>query len=149
MLLVFTLGDERFALSAMTVQRVVRAVTVAALPGAPSIVEGVVNVAGTLVPVLDLRTRFNLPAAPLTPDQHLIIATAGPRTVALRVDRAAEVREVAPDDIDTGPRFGAESDYVAGVARLTDGVLVISDLARFLAKGESARLDVALPESPA
>jgi purine-binding chemotaxis protein CheW len=68
-------------------------VAVAPLPRAPPIVEGVINVRGTLVPVLDIRLRFGMSPHPPTLDQHLIIATSGAHVVALRVDRALELVE--------------------------------------------------------
>lgn len=147
-LLVFTLDRERFALRAEDVVRLVRAVAVAALPQAPPIVEGVINVAGTIVPVLDVRRRFRLPSTPLHPDQHFIIARAGPRTVALRVDRATDVIPVESGSIETAARSTPGTSYVAGIAKLADGLLVIHDLEAFLALDEAKRLDAAVAGVP-
>lgn len=143
MLLVFTLNQERFALAAHAVHRIVRAAAIAALPSGPDIVEGVINVAGTVVPVLDVRGRFSLPPAPLDPDQHFILARAGSRLVALRVDRAVDVVSVDDGAIEA-PRIVPGVGHVAGIARLDDGLLVIHDLDGFLGLDEARQLTEAM-----
>jgi purine-binding chemotaxis protein CheW len=139
-LVVFELDADRFALLGSQVRSALRAVAIAALPGAPSIVEGVVSVHGEIVPVLDVRRRFGFPAKPLRPDQHFLVAQAGARVIALRVDRVASVVSVGSDAIDpTAVVPGLE--YLAGIARLPDGLLVIHDLERFLSLDEARQLD--------
>ncbi|MBI2616129.1 MAG: purine-binding chemotaxis protein CheW [Gemmatimonadetes bacterium] len=140
----FSLSPERFAIPAGTVQEIVRAVAIAALPSAPSVVEGVINFRGRIVPVADPRRRFGMPEVPLHPDQHFIVASAGPRLVALRVDRATELVTISREAIERAADVVPAAPYVAGVARLPDGLLVIHDLERFLSLDETARLDLAL-----
>ena len=142
-LLAFALGEHRFALMASEVVEVVRVVAAEPLPGAPAIVEGVINVRGNLVPVLDIRGRFAIPPADLDPGQHLIISRAGRRRVALRVDRALELVRVDEGAIQPCEEVVPGVRYVGGVAKLPDGVLVIHDLERFLSLEEEARLDAA------
>lgn len=132
------------ALVASAVTEVVRAVAVTELPKAPAIVEGVINVRGRIVPVLDIRQRFGLAPRPLDPEQHFIIAETGPRRVALRVDRALDVLSVETGAIDSAALVAPGAEYVAGIARLRDGLLVIHDLERFLALDEASALDTAL-----
>jgi len=143
-LLVFALDAHRFALPAEAVIAVVRVVASAPLPGAPEIVEGVINVRGTIVPVLDVRVRFGFPGTEVDPDQHLVVARAGPRVVALRVDRALTLLTIPDDAIEPVECVAPGARLVAGVARLPDGVLVIHDLERFLSLDEGKRLDAAL-----
>jgi purine-binding chemotaxis protein CheW len=143
-LLVFALGEHRFGLPAEAVIEVVRVVAWSPLPGAPEIIEGVANVRGTLVPVLDVRVRFGFPGTEVDPDQHLIVARAGPRVVALRVDRALALTTIPDDAFEPVERVAPGARLVAGVARLPDGVLVIHDLERFLSLDEGERLDAAL-----
>ncbi len=147
-LLIFALGAERFALPAGDVREVVRAVAISRLPKAPPILEGVVNVRGAVVPVLDIRQRFGLPSRPVDPDQHLILAHAGPRLVALRVDRATELVSVDRAAIESPSRSTPGAEYVAGIAKLPDGLLVIHELERFLSLDEAERLDAALAVAP-
>src|SRR5437870_13646015 len=87
-ILVFEVGGQRYGLPAAEVREILRAVAIVPLPRAPAIIEGIINIRGTVVPVLDLRTRFRLPAKPVEPADHLVVAWAGERLVAVRVDRA-------------------------------------------------------------
>lgn len=143
-ILAFELSGGQLGLHAGQVQEVVRAAEVSRLPCAPDVVEGVVNYRGEIIPVLDIRRRFGLPAAPLDPSQHLIIARAGARTVALRVDRALDLLSLPRDAITRSPVDLPGVDHVAGVAPLPDGALVIQDLERFLDLEEARQLDAAL-----
>jgi purine-binding chemotaxis protein CheW len=147
--LVFALDSHRFALPAAVVVEVARVVASAPLPGAPEIVEGAINVRGTIVPVLDVRARFGLPAADVDPDQHLILARAGRRVVALRVDRALALVAIPDDAFEPVERVAPGTPLVAGVARLPDGVLVIHDIERFLSLDEAQRLDAVVVSGPA
>lgn len=150
-LLVFELANQRFGLPLRDVQEVVRAVLPAPLPGAPPLVEGLIDVRGALAPVLDVRRRFGLAPRALDADQHFVLVrtSAGdrpPRLVALRVDRAADlarVEEAGPDELE---RAGPGSPHVAGVARLPDGLILIHDVARFLSAAEAEALDEAMRE---
>ena len=119
-MLAFRLADRRFALRVSDVREIVRAVAIAPLPKAPAIVEGVVNYRGTIVPVLDVRARFGLAAEPLHPNQHFILAHAGPRLVALRVDQADALVEVERHLVEPAA-VAPGAEYVAGIARLPDG----------------------------
>ena len=125
-------------------REITRTVAVAPLPRAPPIVEGVINVRGTLVPVLDIRLRFGMSPHPPTLDQHLIIANSGARLVALRVDRALELVEVEESAIESAASLTPGAEYVTGIVRLSDGVLVIHDLERFLSLDEAREVDGAV-----
>ena len=148
-LLSFEVGNHRFALPAELVREVARAVAIAALPKAPPIVEGIINFRGTLVPVLDIRQRFGLPPAPLAPEQHLIIAHAGNRLIALRVDRALDLVVVDEDVIESAALVAPGIEYVAGIAKVADGLLVIHDLETFLSFEEAGQVDDAVVGSMA
>src|SRR5205814_6113109 len=109
-----------------------------------------INLRGQIVPVLDIRGRFGLPPKPLEPSDHLIVATVGGRLVAIRADRALDLMIVDPGAVSLDRQDDAGA-YVAGVARLPDGLAVIHDLQAFLDAKESAALEDALtsPGAPA
>lgn len=143
-ILVFEVEGTRYAVAAEVVQELVRAVAVTPLPEPPAVVEGVINVRGTVVPVFDLRRRFHLPPKPMEPSDQLVVARAGQRTVALHVDRVLDVVKIAPDALAGSDALGAGSRYVAGVAKLADGLVLIHDLSTFLSEAESEMLDASL-----
>jgi purine-binding chemotaxis protein CheW len=143
--LVFEVGGRRFGLPAAAVHEVVRAVALAPLPKAPPIVEGVLILRGTLVPVLDIRGRFRLPPRALTPSDHLIIARSGPRLVALRVDRAHELLPLSRADLQPAHDVVPGAEYVTWLAQAGTEVLLIHDLDTFLSHAEAEELAEALP----
>jgi purine-binding chemotaxis protein CheW len=143
-ILVFELGGQRYGLPTLDVTELVRAVTITRLPDAPAFIEGVVNVRGRILPVLDIRARFHLPAKPLDPSDHFIVASAGPRGVILRVDRATHLALVDEVSVQSARDLGPSATYVAGVAKLDGGLVLIHDLATFLSAAEAASLDEAL-----
>lgn len=145
--LIFEVGGQLYALPSSSVRQVVRAVTVVPLPRAPAIVEGVVNVRGTLVPVLDIRSRFRLPPKPLEHTDHLVLGWAGSRPVAVRVDRALELVRLDASQIEDARRAAPGVEYVAGVAKLDDGLVLIHDLQTFLWADEAVAIDEAIEEA--
>ncbi len=144
--LIFEIGGRRFGLPAAVVREVVRAVEIVPLPKAPAVVEGIIAVRGSVVPVLDVRSRFRLPPKPLEPADHLIVARAGGRVVALRVDRATALIGLDPADIEEARSVVAGAEYVAWVAKLPDELVLIHDLETFLSRAEATALAEALPE---
>jgi purine-binding chemotaxis protein CheW len=138
--LVFELGGLRYALPAFAVSELVRAVTVVPLPKSPPAVEGIINVRGRVVPVLDVRVRFKLESKAVSPSDHLILARAGDRLVAIRVDRALGLVHLEPADIEEATSALPGTEYVMGVAKLPDGLVLIHDLQTFLSAAETAAL---------
>jgi purine-binding chemotaxis protein CheW len=141
--LVFVLGTDRYALPCERVVEIIAAVAIQRLPKAPPIVEGAINVRGTIVPVLAIATRFGATQKPVHPDQHFILARTGNLIVALRVDRAEEVLSVGADTIRKASSIPG-TEYMEGIAPVDRGVIVIHDLDALLARDESALLTAAL-----
>jgi purine-binding chemotaxis protein CheW len=142
--LLFALDTPSYALPLSVVERVVRAVEVLPLPRAPQVVLGVVDVAGRIVPVVDIRALFRLPARELDIGDHFIIARTPLRVVALVVDRVIGIRELpaAPAGGAANPLPFAE--FLRGAAQLEGGIVLIYDLDRLLSLDEESRLDAAL-----
>lgn len=139
-LLELGIESQRYAVPIRDVVEVLRAVAITPLPAAPAIVEGVIDVRGEILPVLDLRARFGLPPRPLDPSQHFVIARAGQRRVVIRVDEAAGVSRVDDSDVEPIARVVAGTRHVAGVAKTADGMVLIHDLAAFLTQAENEAL---------
>jgi len=142
--LLFTLEEQRYALPLEDVRELLRAVRLTPLPRAPAVVEGLLDLRGELLPVLDVRRRFRLPARRLSSSDHLIVAQAGHRRVVLRVDRAESLLALEPDKLDTSPRELPGVGYVAGALKLPDGLVLLHDLRTFLSEAEALELEEAL-----
>jgi purine-binding chemotaxis protein CheW len=160
-LLVFQLQAQRYALQLDAVQRVLPMMAVEPLPGAPDVVAGVVDVAGSVVPVLDARRRFGLPHRAARLSDVLILIRAGAldhagtavpqptstRTFALAADGVIGLMELKASDVTPAGSITPEVMHVAGVAKLDDGLVLIHDVETFLAAAERVRLDGALASS--
>ena len=143
-LLTFELDSQRFGLPMADVQEVVRVAAFARLPKAPQVIEGVLNFRGAAVPVLDIRARFGLPPRAVRTTDHLVVARAGKRIAAIRVDRVSDLIEAAAQDIEDVKSVTPHSDYVSGVLKLPSDIILIHDIATFLSAVEADDLDRAL-----
>jgi purine-binding chemotaxis protein CheW len=143
-LVVFTMDGQRYAVPLSVVDRVVRMVEITPVPQIPEIVLGVINAQGQIIPVVDIRKRFCLPArAPHLSDQ-LLIARTSKRAVALVVDAVSEVMTLSSQEVVLGETILAHLDYVTGVVKRPDGLILIHDLDRFLSLEEEQRLHNAI-----
>ncbi len=143
-LVVFALDEQRYALHLSAVERIVRVAEVTPLPKAPEIVLGVINVQGQIIPVADIRRRFRLPEREIDLSDQLIIAKTSKRTVALVVDEVTGVIESPEQKLIPAKEILPGTDYVEGVMKLEDGLILIHDLATFLSLEEENTLDLAL-----
>lgn len=146
-IVVFVLDEPRYALYLSSVERVVRAVEITTLPKAPEMVLGVINVQGSVMPVLDIRRRFRLPVREMKQDDRFIIARTTKRRVALVADSVAGVHELTEREMVNAQQALPFAEYLSGVAKLDDGLVLIHDLDTFLSLDEEKALDVALAGS--
>jgi purine-binding chemotaxis protein CheW len=143
-LVVFSLDEQRYALPLSNVERIVRVVEITSLPKAPEIVLGVINVRGQVIPVVNIRKRFRLPEREIALSDHLIIAQTSRRAVALLADRVGQVLEVLENDIISAKKILPAMDYVEGVVKLADGLILIHNLEKFLSLEEERALERAM-----
>jgi purine-binding chemotaxis protein CheW len=143
-LLVFELAGHRYALELRSVREVVPAVLITPLPDAPTVIEGIIDVRGDLVPVYDLRARFGLSPRMLDPSERIVLAWTGSRPVAFRCDRTEWLEHVASNVLEPAAAIRGAGAYITGAARLDDGLVLIHDLETFLDEAEAERLDAAL-----
>ena len=145
-LLVFLLDGQRYALHLSPVEKTILVVAITPLPKAPDVVLGVINLQGRIIPVVDIRKRFRLPQREIALYDHVIIAHTSTRTVALVVDRTADVIARAEQHIVAADEVVPGMEYVEGVAKLDDGIILIHDLDKFLALEEEEELNNALSQ---
>ena len=143
-LVVFRLDDQRYGLPLAVVERIVRAAELTPLPKAPAIVLGAVDVAGQVLPVLNVRQRFRLPDRDLSPAHQFLIAQTRQRPVVLVIDEAQGVIEAPEAEIVDAAEIAPCLEQISGVVKLTDGLVLIHDLDKFLSLDEGRALDQAL-----
>ena len=134
---------ERFAIPLEDVLEVLPALAAQPLPGAPDVIRGLLNVRGTPVPVLDLRTRLGRPPRQPTAADHVVLCRIEERTVGIWVDHVAAVAEIDTADVVAVAEVAA-ADHVRGVALLPDGLLLVTDVRSFLDADEGLGLDRAM-----
>jgi purine-binding chemotaxis protein CheW len=142
--LLFELSGARYALPMRDVLEVVRAVAVRALPAAPAIMLGIIDLRGEIVPVLDVRVRFGCPHKALELSDQFVIAHAGPRRVALHVDAALGIQRLTMLAVEDLGNLPSTLGHVAGVASTEEGLVLVHDLRAFLSQAEALALDAAL-----
>lgn len=143
-LVVFRLDDQQFALSLPTVERVVRIVEITFLPKAPDYIKGIINFHGKIIHVVNVRKLFTLPEREIKLSDLLIITETSMRTVALCVDSISEVIERYEEEIINSEKILLGIDYVEGIIKLDNGMVLIHDLDQFLTIEEIGLLKAAL-----
>ena len=143
-IVIFKINGDSYALPLEAVKRVIHAVYITPIPRAPEIVTGIINIEGTVIPVIDLRKCFRLPPVKLHPDHRFIIANSATRKVALIADSVGEVMECKPGDIENEKTVLPEMPFVKGIIAIEKGVILINDIDKFLSLEEEKMLDEAL-----
>ncbi|HUQ46390.1 MAG TPA: chemotaxis protein CheW [Gemmatimonadaceae bacterium] len=146
-ILTFQVGRHRYALNVADVHAVLRATSIVPLPRAPSVIQGVIDYRGEIIPVFDLRARFGAPRRPVQVDEHFVMVRARSRLVALRMDSAIDVAQIDERSVQPIGDVVPRTEYVAGLASLPDGIVLIVDAHDFLSESETALLDEAMTAS--
>ena len=145
-LVVFNLDDRRFAVLLSSVVRVERIVAITPLPKAPEIVLGVINMHGQVIPVFNIRERFRLSQRDIQLADQMIVASTSKRTVALLVDSVNGVIEISEEKIIASESILPGLEYIEGVVKTEDGMVLIHDLELFLSLQEEKALNEAMEE---
>lgn len=134
------IGNEEFAVDVLSVQEINRIVEVTRVPKTPQYVEGVINLRGRIIPVLDLRKLFGLTGAKQTTQTRIVVVSVQARLVGLVVDSVEEVLRVPKSAIEPPPSVGtmAGAEFTQGVGRIEDRLLILVDLNRLLLTREAA-----------
>jgi len=146
---VFRLDERRYALPLAVVERVVRAVEVTPLSGAPSIVLGAISVHGRVLPVLNVRRRFHMPDREIRSEDWFLLAHTARHTVVLTIDEAEGLVEQPDADVILSTQIAPGLEPFPGVVNLDDGLVLIHDLERFLSFDEARAPDEAVDGVPA
>ena len=124
------LGDECYGLDISAVYEIIRSQAPTAVPAAPGFVDGVINLRGRIIPVMDLASRFGMTRAAATKSSRIIVAGTSSMRVGLVVDAVTEVLMLSEDAVESTPDIvaGHDSAYIRGIAKLADQLVILLDL---------------------
>lgn len=138
----FRVGRENFGVPIEFVHEIVRSMEITTVPDSPDFIEGVINLRGKIIPVIDLRKRFG--EKEITPNKknRILVSEVAGKIVGLLVDTASEVIKINPDDVEPPPNVFGENEvnYVTGVAKLKAKLVILVDLERIMQRGDLKRL---------
>ena len=146
-LLIFLLSNKKFALNLSDVVRVIPSVEITHLPNAPQVVLGIIQLQKQIIPIVNIRLRFQLPPREISLSDHIIIAKTSRRTVGLLVDSVYEVTGFDKHRVVPAEKILPALRYIHGIIQLDDGLVIINDLDQFLSLDEEKELDIALNRS--
>lgn len=140
--IVFQLATEEYGVEVSQVLSIERMQKITRVPRTPAFVKGVINLRGVVTPIIDLRARFGLPEVEYTDDTRIVVVAVGEMEVGLVVDAANDVIDVPMSRVDPPPAVvgGVKAEYLRGVAKLEDRLLVLLNLDRVLSVQEVAQL---------
>jgi len=143
--LTYTLGPEEYAIDILKVQEIRGYEPPTTIANAPDFLKGVVNLRGIIVPIVDLRIKFNVGTADYTPFTVVIILNIGSRVVGIVVDSVSDVTMLRRDEIHPAPEFAATVDtqYITGLCSLDERMLIVIDIERLMLSQEMALVDAA------
>ena len=139
-----TVDDQTYAMPMAAVDRILRMVEVTPLPGAPDVVEGVINIQGEVVPVVSIRRRLGLAIRPVEISDSLVVAHARNRRLAVIVESVLGVVERSSDDVANTSGIARGTQYIEGLLKTGDGLVLIQDLDKFFSFEEEHSLEQAM-----
>ncbi len=144
-LVVFDLAGEVYGVDINSVREIIRMQAVTHVPNAPDFVEGVINLRGRVIPILDLRKRFGLRVSEETRDSRVVVVDIAGQNIGIIVDAVIEVLRLAADAIEPASSLITTEDsyYLEGIAKLDGKLLILLDLDRVLSTDEQKALQQA------
>jgi purine-binding chemotaxis protein CheW len=143
----FRIGEETYGVPIGSVREIVRVPEITVVPNAPEMIEGVINLRGKIIPVMDLRKRFGSVGVQTDKKNRILVVELENRLLGLIVSSASEVLKIPPSEIEApGAVFAeGESSYVTGVGKLKGRLVILLDIARLLRQPEFKKLEEAEP----
>ena len=135
-LVTFSIGEEEFGVNILKVQEIIRTMEITKVPRAPEFVEGVINLRGKVIPVVNMRTRFSMPALEHDGNTRIVVMEFNQKIVGFLVDGVSEVLRIPASTVEPAPPVicGIGSEYIRGVGKLDDRLLILLDLDTLLSE---------------
>lgn len=147
--LTFTLGSEEYAIDILKVQEIRGYETPTLIANAPSFIKGVINLRGTIVPIVDMRIKFNLGKIEYTPFTVVIILNIAGRVIGTVVDSVSDVISLTPVQVRPAPDFSGSFDtkYILGLATVDGRMMIVTDIERLMTSADMELIDDASASS--
>ena len=141
-LVVFDLASEDYGVDIGAVREIIRMQDITKVPRTPEFVEGIINLRGSVIPVLDLRKRFSLPVSEASKDNRIVVVDIGGQDIGVIVDAVTEVLRIAGDSVmpPSAVITTADSTYLLGIAKVESRLIILLDLERVLSEQEMSSL---------
>jgi purine-binding chemotaxis protein CheW len=136
--LTFFLGTEEYGLEILKVHEIIGMMPITRVPRTPLFIRGVINLRGKVIPVVDLRLKFAMESKEQTEETCVIVVQAQGVEMGIIVDKVSEVLDIAGQDIDDAPYFGADvkTDYLLGIGKAGERVKLLLDIDKVLSSDE-------------
>ncbi|WP_061503845.1 chemotaxis protein CheW [Ramlibacter tataouinensis] len=145
--LTFRLGTESYGIDILKVQEIRGFEQPTIIANAPPFIKGVINLRGVIVPILDLRVKFGLPAVKYDEFTVVIILNVASRVVGVVVDSVSDVLLLTPESIRPTPEFASatfDTKYITGLTDVEDGLLIMLDIEKLMTSADMALVDAAV-----
>ena len=139
----FRLATEEYGVDISQVQEIIRMVEITHVPRAPRFMEGVINLRGQLIPIIDLRTRFGMPRINATKSTRIIVTEIGSKRVGIVVDSVSEVLNLPIENVEDAPEMiaGVGTEYIQGVGKMSERLIIMLDLTMVISGEEKQQLE--------
>lgn len=139
----FHLGNEEYGVDISQVQEIIRMVEITHVPRAPHFMEGVINLRGQLIPIIDLRTRFSMGRVDHTKSTRIVVTEIGSKRVGIVVDSVSEVLNIPMEQVEDAPDMiaGVGTEYIQGVGKVNDRLIILLDLTMVISGDEKTQLE--------
>lgn len=139
----FKIANEEFGVDILNVQEINKMTSITKVPNSPTFVEGVINLRGRVIPVVNLRIKMSMPNKEYDKDTRIIVVDLSGKTVGFLVDSVSEVLRIPRNIIEPPPSMvaGINSNYITAVGKLEDRLLILLDLNKVLLEEEKTVLD--------
>jgi len=138
----FKLGNEEFGIDILMVQEINRMLEITKVPKSPDFIEGVINLRGRVIPIINLRKKFGLPDKETDKSTRIVVVNLSDKVIGMIVDAVSEVLRLSSNTVEPPPPMvsGVESEYIKGVGKIDDKLLILLDLNKLLSGKEQDML---------
>ncbi len=140
---IFKLGNEEYGVDIMKVKEICEFKKSTKVPNTPYFVDGIINLRGEIIPIINLKKRFKIDGNEINSDTRIIVININDRNVGFIVDAASQVLRISEDEIEKAPEIiaGVDRQYINGVGKIDDKIVILLDLEKILTEEEKEKLE--------